>query len=912
MVKKVSLMVSLFREEGFIRKICSSCGRSFWTLDEKRKTCGDQPCDDYNFIGNPVGKDFTTLRELREAFLKFFERQGHTRIKRYPVVARWRDDVYLVGASIYDFQPWVTEGIVPPPANPLVISQPCIRLTDIDNVGKTGRHLTNFEMMAHHAFNIKERVYWMDETVEYAFRFLTEEMKVPPEEITFKEDWWSGGGNAGEDFEVLVRGLEVATLVFMHYKVVNGKAIPMDNEIVDTGYGLERLYWLVKGSPTVYDVLFGDLVDKLRSIIGLEPRDTRIFEAISKYMGKLDAKKPESLKRVKAMVSSELGMSVEELDSIVRPYEAIYTVLDHTRALMFMIGDGVVPSNTGSGYLARLLIRRSIRNLMRLRADLTLEEILYAQIDKWGREFPEYLEIKDTILDVIRHEEEKYRGTLRSGHRVIMRELQKLKKRNIKEFPLDSLIVLYDSHGLPPEYVKEIAEAEGIMVSVPVDFYSKLAELHEARGRGFEFKEELERELYEKIKELPPTRQLYYENPYQFEFKAKVIKAIGNYVVLDKTAFYPEGGGQPSDQGYLIRDNDKYRVRDVKKLGNIVVHICETCGLREGEEVLGIIDRERRLSLMRSHTATHILLSAARKVLGKHVWQAGAQKGVTRSRLDITHYKRISDGELDKIEELANRVVLENRRVKAQFMPRNEAEMKYGFILYQGGVVPGPEIRVVEVEGWDVEACGGLHVSRTGEVGLIKVLRVDRIQDGVERIEFSTGIAAFNYIKSLERLVKEVCTTMNTDIETLRSKVEKVVKENEELRKKINRLVRERESIEVDLLLKSSINIDGIVLVTKIYENTDIDSLMRIGIETVKREPSAVVTLFSKKTKNFVLFLGREAQRRLNAERIGRALISKFGGRGGGSKRMYSGVTERTGTINELVKAMIDIIQKSV
>jgi len=725
--------------------------------------------------------------------------------------------------------------------------------------------------------------------------------------VTFKEDWWSGGGNAGEDFEVLVRGLEVATLVFMHYKVVDDKVISMDNRIIDTGYGLERLYWLVKGAPTIYDVLFDDLIDKLRSIAGLEPRESRVFEAISKYMGKLDAKKPESFEKVKAIVSSELGISVEELNRIVKPYEIIYAVLDHSRALMFMIGDGVVPSNTGSGYLARLLVRRSIRNLMRLGVDLTLEEVLNAQIEKWGKEFPEYLDIKDTILDIIRHEEGKYKRTLKSGRKVILREIQRLKRQGAKEFPLNELMVLYDSHGLPPEYVKEIAEAEGVEVNIPVDFYSKLAELHEAKSKLTEVKREAEERLYEEVKKIPPTHQLYYENPYQFEFKAKIVKAFKDYIVLDRTCFYPEGGGQPSDKGYLIYKDNKYEVQYVKKLGNVIVHLCKNHSLKEGDEVLGVIDRERRLSLMRNHTATHILLSAARKVLGKHVWQAGAQKGVMRSRLDITHYKHITDDELDKIEELANRVILENRNVKAQFMPRNEAEKKHGFVLYQGGVVPGSEIRVVEVEGWDVQACGGLHVSNTGEIGLIKILKAERIQDGVERIEFSVGTAALNYIKGLEKLIKGICKTMNTDVEGLSTRIENLIKENKELRKAINKLREERDSLEVNLLLRSSLNIDDLALIVKVYEDVDLDFLMRIGTKAVKREPSAIVALFSKK-KEFTIFLGKKAQKRVNAKSLGKALIAKFGGKGGGSERMYSGVIKCTASSNELLKILSDTL----
>ena len=273
-------VTKLFKERGFKRLKCKVCGSYFWSIVEK-DTCGDAPCTPYNFIDNvPVKKIFENISELRECYLKFFEKHGHTRIKRYPVVAlRWRSDVYFVGASIYNFQPWVTEGIIPPPANPLVISQPCIRLTDVEIVGRSGRHLTGFEMMAHHAFNYPDKyVYWVDETVELAHEFFTKELGIPEEEITYKESIWSGGGNAGECFEVLVRGLEIATLVFMHYKVRDSEVIELPLKIVDTGYGLERIYWLCTGDVTIYDAVFKEYINRVRKILRLNyPYDDILF-----------------------------------------------------------------------------------------------------------------------------------------------------------------------------------------------------------------------------------------------------------------------------------------------------------------------------------------------------------------------------------------------------------------------------------------------------------------------------------------------------------------------------------------------------------------------------------------------------------------------------------------------------------
>ena len=280
---------ALFKREGFERRQCQSCGRTFWTLKSGRKTCGDTPCDEYAFIGKPPTKRKYSLAGIERAFLKFFERRGHEVIKRYPVVARWRDDIFLTIASIADFQPWVTSGLVPPPANPLVVSQPSIRLKDIDNVGRSGRHFTLFFMGGHHAFNSRrERIYWNDETVALCHEFLTKDLGIPPDEISYIQDFWEGGGNAGEDFEVNVRGLELATLVFMQYVSKDGKYAPLPLKIVDTGYGLERLAWISQGVASSYETIFKPVVEQLRKFAGVRMPPADILEQNSKLAGLMD------------------------------------------------------------------------------------------------------------------------------------------------------------------------------------------------------------------------------------------------------------------------------------------------------------------------------------------------------------------------------------------------------------------------------------------------------------------------------------------------------------------------------------------------------------------------------------------------------------------------------------------------
>ena len=872
--------VELFKEKGFVRKRCKKCGEYFWTLNSGQEYCGDPPCSEYSFINNPI-PTYSSMDDIREAFLTFFERHGHIRIKRYPVVARWRDDVYLVGASIYDFQPWVTNGIVSPPANPLTISQPCIRLTDIDNVGKTGRHLTFFEMMAHHAFNIGEMIYWNNETVEFSFNLLTKVYKIPEEELIYKEGMWRGGGNAGEDFEVLVRGLEVATLVFMHYKTVDNKNIPMKNKIVDTGYGLERIFWLMTGTPTIYDAIFKEEIYWLTKNFSIISPNRELFNF---YFRKMSVENDAI--SVEKRVSNILGLDQNYVRRMLSLYEAIYTVLDHSRTLIFMLGDGIVPSNAGAGYLARLLIRRSLRYLQKISPDIELVDVvdrIYSSIQNF---FPEYKEKMNIILEIIEFEKKKYLSMIKQSYNVIEKIMRDYQKKNLKVFSIEELRKIYESRGIPPEIVRKIGEKFNINVIIPRDFYSKLAEVHD-RGESKIFKAggSMTELLKEKGK-IPETQKLYYLYPYKSMFRARVLKVIDDKkIILDKTLFYPEGGGQPSDKGFLLHNSEKYNVIDVKKIGNIIVHICDRPGLNVGDEVEGHIDMELRRRLMQAHTATHIILGAAKRVLGYHIWQAGAQKGVERSRLDITHFRNISDEEREKIELISNRIVMENRKVNIYYMSRNDAERKYGFELYQGGVVPERVLRIVEIEGWDAEACGGLHVSRTGEIGLIKIVHIKRIQDGVERIFFKVGSSAIKYVFSLENEIRKSLNLLQTS-ENLYEGIQKIIKENKELREKLKKVESELMKKWALELLRNSLKVNSLKIICRVLpEFSSLEKLIEFSKIIMKLDKDVVSCLFIPMKSNirYVIMIGSGVNRRkINALKINDIIIREIGGRGGG------------------------------
>lgn len=703
-----------FHSNGYVRKKCKACGDYFWTLDSSSEYCGDQPCVPFSFIGRPIAKKPLTLTEVREGFLSFFEHHGHKRLhypetgERCPVIARWRSDIYLTIASIADFQPHVTSGVVPPPANPLVISQPCIRLNDLDEVGISGRHLTTFEMMGHHAFNKNtDEIYWKEETVAYCDGFFTKKIGIPREAINYKEQLWIGGGNAGPCVEVLAGGLEIATLVFMNMKEDEHGSIRIEEKqyspnplnIVDTGYGLERVAWFTTGTPTVYETAFPKMLTFL-------------------------------------------------LDNIRDDHDlpSIYALADHTKCLSFMLGDGIVPSNVKAGYLARLIIRRSLRFIEKLRLDFSLRYLVDLQLEYLEKEFPSLIRRKDQISEILDIETKRFSDTLLKGEGLIKRILKE--KQTIDS---NALITLYDTHGMPPEIVQNIAKKEHIEVTIPKNFDSMIAELHSHEKPG--------EEAQSVRADLPKTHLLYYDDHYMKEFDATVlwtqITDRGTEVILDKTAFYPEGGGQPADKGFLIVHGQHIPVTHVEKTEDSVIHIL-TQPINVGEKVHGTLDWEHRYALMKHHTGTHVVNGALRRLFGEHIWQAGSQLSATEARFDFAHYKPISEDEIKKIEDQALVFIREKVPVEKKVMKRNDAEREFGFRLYQGGVPPGNLLRVLHIPGIDVEACGGTHLNNTSEVEKVRILKAERIQDGVNRIIFVAGKVADLYQKEEQGLYQRL------------------------------------------------------------------------------------------------------------------------------------------------------------
>jgi alanyl-tRNA synthetase len=662
-------------------------------------------------------------------------------------------------------------------------------MQDIDNDGKTGRHTMAFEMMAHHAFNTREdveedeyayhgEVYWKDKTVELCDGFF-DSMGVDLEEVIYIEDPWVGGGNAGPAIEVIYRGVELATLVFMsmeqdpdgEYEMKDGNRYsPMDTYIVDTGYGLERWTWVSQGTPTVYEAVYPDMIAFLKDNAGLEHTEEQeeLIHRTAKLAGHMDIDEAEDMETARGEIAGELGVDATELEELMEPLEDIYAIADHCRTLAYMLGDGIVPSNVGTGYLTRMVLRRTKRLCDTVGVDAPLDELVDMQAERL-----EY-ENRDTIRDIVRTEVEKYRETLERGGRRVETLAEEYATKG-EPIPTDELIELYDSHGIQPDMVAEIAEETGADVEVPDDFYSLVAKRHDTP----EAVAEVEAEEDERFEDLPETEKLYYDDQQRTQFEAVVLDVFeredGYDVVLDQTMFYPEGGGQPADTGTLSSDDTTVEVEDVQIDDGVICHRTDE-DPGKGEFVNGQVDGGRRRQLMRHHTATHIVIHAARQVLGEHIRQAGAQKGVDSSRIDVRHYDRISREDVKEIESLANEIVMDNSPVTQEWPDRHDAEAEHGFDLYQGGIPPGEQIRLIHIDE-DTQACGGTHVARTGDIGTIKVLNTERVQDGVERITFAAGEAAIEATQAKEDALYEAAEILDVSPEAVPETAERFFEE---------------------------------------------------------------------------------------------------------------------------------------
>jgi len=781
----------VLKRDGFRRKQCPSCGVYYWTKVDS-KVCGDSMCSGgFRFFEDNPSKTKLNYIDVWLQFAKMFKGLGYTPIDRYPTVSRWNPTMEFTIASIAAFQPFVISGEVEPPANPLVIPQFCVRFSDIENIGITAGHNTGFVMIGQHMF-VSPKDWDQNKVFKDIKKWLNDGLGLPDEELTFHEDAWAGGGNAGPCMEYFSRGLELGNQVYMLYEQTpDDELVDLKLKVLDMGMGMERNAWFTQATATQHQAIYPTVVEKLLKKTGMKI-DEEFLKRYVPLSGKLNIDEIDDIDKAWEEVAGMLDMAVNELKEKVLPLSGIFSIADHTRVLLLTLNDGALPSNVGGGYNLRVLIRRALSFVDRYNWDVRL-----ADVCKWHAEylkpvFPELMDNLDNVSEILDVERKKYEATKEKTKQIVANII----KKDISE---KLLLELYDSNGITPELIVEEAAKFDKEVKIPDNFFGKISELHEQKEQVHATKKDVILDL----DGIPETRTDYHGDYAAVSFEAKVLKIIDKHVVLDNTMFYPTSGGQLHDIG-VLGDSE---VVDVFKQGAIVVHVMkDKPGFNQGDAVKGKVDIGWRTQLAQHHTATHIVNAAAKEVLGYHVNQAGAKKTQHKAHLDITHYQTVSDDEMQEIEKMANDIVKKRIDIYKKFYSRREAEDEFGMEIYQGGAVPGKNVRIVEIPGYDVEACGGTHLNNTSETGNIRLEKSTKIQDGIVRLTFTAGAKALESQKGAEGVLEDAAKLLGVEPQQVPARAEEVFK----LWKKAKKAKKKGTKLRDDeLTLKSTESFDG-------------------------------------------------------------------------------------------------------
>ncbi|MHA1471972.1 MAG: alanine--tRNA ligase [Promethearchaeota archaeon] len=921
----------------YLRKKCECCGKYFWTVLKERKVCGEPVCSGGFQVteNNPIKKKLSFIG-VWEKIVEILEPRGYVPIKRYPCVARWDPTSEFTIASISAFQPYVITGEAEPPAKKLIIPQFCLRFTDIENVGLTGSHLTGFIMIGQHVFVPPEE--WnQGELFLDIHAFIHEGVGLPKEEITIHEDSWAGGGSFGCSLEFFSRGVELFNQVYTMFEQTPDGPRELKIKVLDMGMGQERVAWFSQGTPNIYEATFPYVISKLRDVTKVKTH-FELYNEFSRYSAFLNIDEVDDMDAAWERVGNELKIDVNELKEKILPMTALYSIADHARTLLFAINDGKLPSNVGGGYNLRVILRRALNFIDKFGWDIQLSDVCNWHAKELKELFPEVSELLKEIKKILSVEKEKYYTTKRKASKM----LEKLLAEG--DISTETLIEIYDSRGINPDMVKETAAKMGKMIKIPDNFYSLVVERHENREKIDATLDEVKLDLSNVLE----TKSLYYYDYTKISNDGKVLKVVGNNVVLDRSVAYPTSGGQLHDIGTI--DGQKFNI--VLKQGNYVIHVLsEKPHLEEGKVVKVEVDKKWRTQLSQHHTATHIVNAAARFVLGGHINQAGAKKTLKHSNLDITHYEQISREDLLKIEEKANEIVDKAIDIKLFFIPRSEAEQKFGMAIYQGGAVPGKNIRIVEIPDVDVEACGGTHLNNTSETGTIKIVKSQKIQDGIVRLTFTAGSATkelevedslilthleallavsqnkiagrveelLNKWKNLNKalqtgkfneadmvlnssvifeaeILTELSRILNTKKEDIPTKVKKLEYEWNHAKLKLKEVKSLLDEEFIESIIKSAFSLNNSKVILRSFKNLSPNDLKNLSVKILQKSEK-LITLFINKTEKGITLMGMIGKDLLEETdfEMGKfvlEIVSNYGGKGGGKKDYGQGFIE--------------------
>ena len=824
------------KKNGFHRSQCEKCGRFYWSSTES-KVCGEPGCNEgFQVVENNPSKNSLSFIDVWKKFVEILEPRGYKPLKRYPVVARWNPTTEFTIASIAAFQPFVISGEVPPPAKKLIIPQFCLRFGDIENVGITGSHCTGFVMIGQHQF-VSQEEWDQEQAFQDIYDFLVDGVGLDKSEFKIQEDAWAGGGDFGSCLEFFSRGVELFNQVYMLYQQSPEGPLELQLKVLDMGLGQERVAWFSQGTPTIYDATFPFVLSKIKERTKIEA-DSKLFNKFSQYSAYLNIDEVENMDAAWERVGKEMNMDPKILKEKIIPMTAVYSVAEHSRALLFAISDGKLPSNVGGGYNLRVIFRRAMGFIDRFNWDLTMEEVCRWHAQELYDIFPEVSENLDDVCKILVIEKQKYYATKKNAEKIVKKLIQK------SEISEEKLLELYDSNGINPEIIISAARKLGKEIKMPDDFYRKVMARHEQITQVHATHKTIEID----IEGLPPTKSLYFDNYLDTENTSNVLKIQkvrysnnieenndnadddGNTdvitkkdlkkdvwgVILESSVAYPTSGGQLNDIGEI----NGSPFFDVIKVGPCIVHILsKKPSFNESDTVSVKLDKRRRKLLSQHHSATHIVNAAARKILGDHINQAGAKKTPLKAHLDITHYESLTDEQVDEIEKEANKIVKKKIQSRNRFMSRAEAEKMYGIRLYQGGAIPGKFIRVVETPDIEVEACGGTHVNNTSEIGKIKILKSQKIQDGIVRLTYTAGTATTKILKEYKQITENLCELLETQPEFLFERAKELLTKWKELTKAKSRGNFSKQVIELTSEQHSSTN--PLIELTRYFETTE-------------------------------------------------------------------------------------------
>jgi len=836
---------------------------------------------------------YMTSEEIREAFLKFFEKKGH---KILPSASLIPDDPQLLFtvAGMVPFKP-IFWGKVEPVYTRVATCQKCLRTVDIENVGKTPRHHTFFEMLGNFSFGD----YFKEEAIEWAWEFLTQVLGVPEEKLwvsVYEEDeeafriwnekiglpekkilrmgkednfWGPAGptGPCGPDTEIFYdtgyskgcpegeectpansegRFVEIWNLVFTeYYQDEEGKLHPLPRKNIDTGAGLERFCAMMQGVYSNFDTdLFQPIINRIEELTGV-------------------------------------GYKTDEEKDV-----SIRVIADHIRAITFLISEGVFPSNEGRGYVLRRIIRRAMRHGILLgMSEPFLYRIVDAVVEKMGKVYPEIVRGEGMVKEVLSAEENRFLKTLEQGMKVFDEIVEKKGKIDSED-----AFRLYDTYGLPLELTLEIAKEKG--VEVDVQEFNKYMEEQQRKSRAAMGDVEFARR-YEYLEKLPKDFRTEFTGYEKLEDEGEVVLIARDdetveeasegtvEVVFSRTPFYAEKGGQVSDTGMVEWRDGKALVEYVFEAseGVIVQRIKILDGtLRRGQKVVLRVDKKRRESTMRNHTATHLLHAALKKVLGDHVRQAGSLVAPDRLRFDFTHFKGLSSSEIEQVEDLVNEWIMEAIPVEVRYTSYEEAVKSGVVALFTEKY--GDVVRVVEVPGVSKELCGGTHVKNTGQIGLFKIISEESVSSGVRRIEAVTGFSALELLRNQKKLIDQLKEILGAREDELTDRVLSLREKVKELEKKLS-----QGRISEKMIAMKQLE-DGVKVFHGVFEGVEAKHLGGIADNVLKKEGEGIVILFSKfENKVFlVVKVSENLLDRYDASSIARNIAKELGGSGGGRK----------------------------